>query len=107
MERQFIPPTLLPLLSKTLGNLIILLAGLFYVGELVKKPFEQTTGTILTAFGIIAGFSALCYTAIPSYRRDQRGTPLYAGEKFLHSSLLIIQTLFLRFALVVFLDGMS
>jgi hypothetical protein len=98
VESRFIAPIITRLLSKYLCNFIVFIAGISYVGKLMKQPLDQITGVILTAFGAIAGLSALCYTAIPFYKREGKESPLYAGEKFLHSCILIIQTLFLKFA---------
>lgn len=98
IERTFIPSRSIGFLSKTLGTIIVIGAGIPYVKQLVRQPLDEATGTILTAFGAIAGLSALCFTAVPFYKQDQKETTLYAGERFLHSCLMIIQTLFLKFA---------
>jgi hypothetical protein len=98
LEQVFIIPKSLGFLSKIFITLIVIAAGIPYVKQLLRQPLEDVTGIILTTFGAIAGLSALCYTAVPYYKQEQKETTLYAGEKFLHSCLMIIQTLFLKFA---------
>jgi len=97
LEKSFVPSRTLGFLSKIFLTIIIMAAGFPYVQQLLRKPLDEVTGIILTTFGAIAGLSAVCYTAVPFYKQEQKETTLYAGEKFLHSCLMIIQTLFLKF----------
>jgi hypothetical protein len=87
-----------PFLSRSVGTVIVLMAGLTYIKEIVQRPLDQIAGVLLTAFGVIAALSALCFSAAPCYSDQSKGETLYAGEKFLHSCVAIIQLLFLKYA---------
>jgi hypothetical protein len=93
-------PKLASIISKTIGYFIILISGVFYIQRIVIEPLDKVIAISLSAIGIIGVLSATCYQAVPCfYIEPNREVLLYAAEKFLHSVLLIIQTLFLKFAL--------
>jgi hypothetical protein len=62
----------------------------------VFKPSENVYTLAITFFGVTAGLSGLCFAMSPT----KTGEPLIrlAGEKFLHSSVLLLQTLIVLFA---------
>lgn len=85
-------------ISKTLGYIIICASGLFYVQKLIIVPIDKVTPIALTAIATIATLSALCFSFVQSLSDEHdKNSGLYAGEKFLHSTLLIILTLFLKY----------
>jgi len=93
------PPKWAPLISKSIGYFVILMSGIFYIQRIASAPLEKVTTIALSSIGIIGVLSAICYQAVPCYDNEHnREEALYAAEKFLHSALLIIQTLFLKFA---------
>lgn len=86
------------LISKYTGYMIICISGLFYIQRLIIEPIEKVTSIALTAIGIIAALSSLCFSFIQGISDEHdKNSGLYAGEKFLHSALLIILTLFLKY----------
>lgn len=94
------PPQWASLVSKSIGYFIIGISGIFYIQRIVSEPLDRVTTIAMSAIGIIGVLSATCYQAVPCFNNDDnREEVLYAAEKFLHSALLIIQTLFLKFAL--------
>lgn len=99
IERTFIQPNIFGIMSNIFLTIIIMTAGISYVKQILRQPLSEATGIMLATFGAIAGISAVCYTAVPFYKKGQDETILFAGEKFLHSCLMIIQTLFLKFGI--------
>lgn len=94
------PPKLTSLISKSIGYFVIMISGIFYIQRIATEPLEKVTTIALSSIGIIGVLSATCYQAVPCYDNEHNHEEaLYAAEKFLHSALLIIQTLFLKFAL--------
>ncbi len=85
-------------ISRPIGYVIISMSGLYYVQRIFSEPAEKVTTLALTAIAIIAALSALCFSYVPCISDEvDRNSGLYAGDKFLHSTLLVIQTLFLKF----------
>jgi len=85
-------------ISKYVGYAIISMSGLYYVQRILSESAEKVTSLALTAIAIIAALSALCFSYVPCISDEvDRNSGLYAGEKFLHSTLLVIQTLFLKY----------
>lgn len=60
------------------------------------KPSENVYTLAITFFGTTAALSGLCFAMSPT----KTGEPAirYAGEKFLHSSVLLLQTIIVLFA---------
>lgn len=86
-------------LSNAIGYIIISITGLFYIQRVLMEPIDKVTNVALTAIGTIAVLSALSFTFAPIIDEDHdKRSGIYAGEKFLHSTLLIILILFLKFA---------
>jgi energy-converting hydrogenase Eha subunit C len=92
-------------LSQSIGYIIIFFAGQTYVLGLLTEPLERITSIALSSLGAIVALAALCFAVVPclSSENDKKA-PLYAGEKFFHSTLLIIQTLFLKYGADTFLS---
>jgi hypothetical protein len=86
-------------LSNAIGYVIICVTGILYIQKLLMEPVDKVTNVALTAIGAVAALSALCFTFAPLIEDEHdKKSGLYAGEKFLHSTLLIILTLFLKYA---------
>jgi hypothetical protein len=85
-------------LSQTLGFLIFAIAGIVYVNQLLRGSSQKLLTVGVTAFAITAGLSGLCYRMASNLSDDKgKSIPLYAGEKFFHSCLLLIQTICLKY----------
>lgn len=70
-----------------------LLAGttIAYVHGAITRPAGDVYPLGMAAFGVTAALSGVCFAMAPV---DKSAAPiLYAGEKFLHASLLLVQTL--------------
>ena len=92
-------PKIFRILSAIIGYMITGIASLMYVNQIVNEPSDKVATLALSAFAVIAVLSGLCFALMPCLDRfEDRRVTLYAGEKFFHSSLLIIQTIFLKFA---------
>jgi hypothetical protein len=86
-------------ISKAIGYITISMSGLFYIQKLIIDPIEKVTPIAITAIATIATLSALCFSFVQSISDEHdKNSGLYAGEKFLHSTLLIILTLFLKYS---------
>lgn len=87
------------LFSRTIGQIVLGVSGLTYANQLWTSPFEKVINVGLSAFGVIGALSALSFTMVPCLStEDERQLTLYGAEKFFHSSLLLIQTIFMKFA---------
>jgi hypothetical protein len=70
-----------------------------YVVTLIRQPFEKVAALGLTAFALVAVVSGLCFgIAQVLEEKNEKSTALYAGEKLLHSTILILQTVVLKYA---------
>lgn len=91
MKKEY--PVLYARVSTAIGTPIILITLLVYVQRVITQPASTVYPLAITAFGIPAALSGICFRMASSLPEDS--TPRYAGEKFLHSTLLLIQSLFL------------
>jgi len=94
MKKEF--PVLYAKTSTLIASPIIYGTLIIYVVNSASKQASEVYPLILTAFGISAALSGICFRMAPSLEVDS--VAKYAGEKFLHSSLLLIQTLFVVYA---------
>ncbi len=93
------PPKIAAFLSTAVGFVILGVAALLYAQRLLEMPLKEFAPIGLSACASIGGLAGLCFGfARTCSTPEERSVPLYAGEKFFHAVLLIIQTLFLRFA---------
>jgi hypothetical protein len=91
-------------LSQSIGYIIVFLAGQTYVMSLLSEPLGKITSIALSSLGAIVALAALCFAVVPCLpSENDKKAPMYAGEKFFHSTLLIIQTLFLKYGADTFL----
>jgi len=92
-------------LSQAIGYIIIFFAGQTYVLGILSEPIERVTSIALSSLGAIVALAALCFAVVPCLPlENDKKAPMYAGEKFFHSTLLIIQTLFLKYGADTFLS---
>jgi hypothetical protein len=96
MKREF--PALYAKASMTVATPLIGLVTIFYVTSAINEPAADVYRMALAAFGVTAALSGICLTV--SEPIDGLSNIRYAGEKFLHSSLLLIQT-----AIVIYLKN--
>ena len=91
-------PNIAAKFSKTIGFIIFSITGLTYVNTSLTEPVDKVVNVGLSAFAAIAVLSGLCFALVSCLKNDkEQSSPLYAGEKFLHSGLLIIQTVFIKY----------
>jgi hypothetical protein len=85
-------------ISRILAHVVVGSAGLLYFQKLFWGPGEDFYTFAVTASGLIGGISALCYTkaSVTDDTKD-KGTMVFCGEKFFHSSLLMLQALVLKY----------
>jgi hypothetical protein len=87
------------IVSKYFGEGILCLTALFYASQFIRESITNVFPIGLSAFGILGVLSATCFTLVPCLdKEDDKPQALYAGEKFLHSCLLIIQSIFVKYA---------
>ena len=74
-------------------------AILSYVSALIREPFEKITVIGLSAFALVAAVSGLCFAMSQVMEKeDDKSTVFYSGEKLLHSAILILETIVLKYA---------
>ena len=86
-------------LSTTVGHIIFGVSTLSYISALIQQPIEKVASIGLSAFALIGAVSGLCFAmaqALPE--GDAKASTLYSGEKFLHATLLILQSIVLKYA---------
>lgn len=90
---------LVMVISKGVSSFIVYLTAIVYVGHLLKEPIEIVATSTLSAIAVIGGLSGLCFSHAQNETTEEKKKDLmYAGEKFFHSTLLFIQTLFMKYA---------
>ena len=92
MRNFFLTPT--SIASKVIAVPLLFCVTLSYVLRLGNQTTTDYS-LCMAAFGVTAALSAICLT-VPSVGDGFQGAR-YAGEKFLHSSLLLIQTLMIAY----------
>ncbi|HLJ13065.1 MAG TPA: hypothetical protein VKV15_01100, partial [Bryobacteraceae bacterium] len=89
MKREF--PILYEKASVWIAIPFLWVAAVFYAQKLYQQPTPETYSVGITAFGVTAALSGICFAMAPVCDRDSH-TAKYAGEKFLHASLLLVQS---------------
>ena len=74
---------------------IIGLVAILYVSGAISRPASEIYGIGIAAFGLTAALSAICFSVSETWPGSSNFR--YAGEKFLHSSVLLVQTLMLLY----------
>jgi hypothetical protein len=92
MKREF--PAIYKMVSVSIATPLLGFATLVYLQHGIREPASSAFPVGITAVGLSLGLAAACFTMSPmGVNTDGQ----YAGEKFLHSSLLLIQSLFLLY----------
>ena len=89
MKREF--PVLWAKVSMWVASPLILLVTVLYVLQAISRSAADVYAVGMTAFGMTAALAGICFT-VPK-EADGSSDTHYAGEKFLHSALLLIQSL--------------
>ena len=86
-------------ISVSIGYIIFGCAILLYVANITRQPFEKVSSVGLAAFALVAAVSGLCFAMAQVLdKENEKSKALYSGEKLLHSSVLILETLVLKYA---------
>jgi hypothetical protein len=94
MKREF--PYLHSIVSRFISVPIVSITTVFYVINAINNKSSEFYAIAITAFGITATLSGVCFTMDSSINREKRIR--YSGEKFLHASVLLIQMIVIFFA---------
>jgi hypothetical protein len=89
-------PALYAAASTVVGVPILAYATMVFIQRAVTLPAAQVYPMAIAAFGVTGALAGICFTAEPLYNGAIASK--YAGEKFLHSSLLLIETTILIYA---------
>lgn len=93
-------------ISAAIAYIIFGWSILSYVVALIRQPFEKVAAIGLSAFALVASVSGLCFAiAHVLEKENEKSTALYSGEKLLHSTVLILQTVVLKYASDTVLDS--
>lgn len=86
-------------LSRYVGYFVIFVASLTYITDLWKHPIKEVFPQSISGLAILVALSALAFTMVPCLtEKKDKDTVLYAGEKFLQSSIFIIEAILLKYA---------
>jgi hypothetical protein len=85
-----------------LPTILILLTGIFFTFYLIAHIEQDTTAITNVAFGIAASLSALCFSGARAISDSSKVADdlTYAGERFLHASILLLTAAVLKYALI-------
>ena len=89
-RREF--PQLYALASTWVATPLLGICTIVYIREASTHPAASTFPLALSAFSVTAALCAISFSMARVC--DNPTTPKYAGEKFLHSAMLLIQGLF-------------
>jgi len=93
-------------ISAAIGYIIFAGSVLSYVSNLLRQPIEKVAGVGLSAFALVAAISGLCFAMAPVLEKENdKATALYSGEKLLHSAVLILESIVLKYASDTFLGS--
>ena len=87
-------------LSTGIGYFIVGITGISYMQQLLREPSEKLAAAAFTTIAVVGGLSALCFSLAGCLEtKEEQIDPIYAGEKFLHSSILFAQTLAFKYGI--------
>lgn len=93
-------------ISAAIGYIIFAGSVLTYVIALLKQPIDKMATVGLSAFALVAAASGLCFAmASVLEKNNDKATVIYSGEKLLHSTVLILETIVLKYASDTFLSS--
>jgi len=81
--------------SKYIATPLIAITTFFLISSAFRLPPHEVYPMVFSVFGISAALSSICLTLATSPLNET--IIKYAGEKFLHSSLLLIQSIAIVF----------
>lgn len=84
-------PALWAAVSMWVATPLIMILGVLYVSRGWIKPTGDVYGMGMAVFGVTAALSGICFTVPQS--AESSPEIHFAGEKFLHSALLFVQSL--------------
>jgi hypothetical protein len=94
MKKEF--PVLFAKVSTVIATPILFVTIILYIQRAITQAAPEIYPLVIAAFGVTAALSGVCFRMASS--SPENSTPRYAGEKFLHSALLLIQSLFVIYA---------
>lgn len=89
MKKEF--PVLWEKVSVWIAVPLVYFWAIVYAQRAIGYPASEVYAVGMAAFGVTAGLSAVCFAMAVAPAAVPAST--YAGEKFLHSSILLVQTL--------------
>ena len=97
MRRKIL--TIFAFISNAIGSIVIAAAGLIYALRIITSDSSEIYTIGISGLFIFAAISALCFAFQPMVRlEDEKKNIIYAGEKFFHATLLIIQTILVKYS---------
>lgn len=93
MKREF--PALYEAASVWIATPLLGFSMFFYAHRAITQAASDVYPVGIAALGVTAALSGICFTMVPVC--DNPSTARYAGEKFLHSSLLLMQSLLILY----------
>jgi hypothetical protein len=88
-------PKIFAIVSMWIATPLLGLCTIVYVQNALTQPVTDTFPIGLSAFGVTAALSGISFSMVKAY--ENPATARYAGEKFLHSSILLIQSLIILY----------
>jgi hypothetical protein len=85
-------PKLFALASVWIATPLLGICTIVYIQNSLSQPVTKTFPIGLSVFGVTAALSGISFSM--ARISENPATPKYAGEKFLHSAILLIQGLF-------------
>ena len=92
-------PTLHAKISMWIATPLILFSAIIYAQRVIVNPASQIVTHCLSIVGVTLAFSAICAQLASVVDKEYKVSWVFtfAAEQFLHSALLLIQTLFIAF----------
>lgn len=79
--------------------MILGLTALMYIQQAIFEPLDKFSTVALSGIGILLALAGLSFALFPCLNnKEDKNLIIYVGEKFFHSSILLVQTLFIKFA---------
>lgn len=97
VPKRLIPTFIFVFVSQSIGYMVIFVGAIIYMNQLITLPSDKLYTIGISIFGIAVALSGLCFSMTTHLTEDKKEAPIYAGEKFFHSGLLVIQTVFLKY----------
>lgn len=95
MKKEF--PAIYALASKIIAIPAVSIITILFISKAITFPPSNIFSMSITVFGVTVALSGVCFSMVssaPDHTKDIK----FAGEKFLHSSILLIQAIILIYA---------